>query len=78
MRVRYDKDTDILYIRLKEGVIEESDEVSTGIIIDYAEDGTPLGVEILDARKRKGIIPYKVEFELFEETMESIVPSNKY
>ncbi len=70
MKVRYDQDVDVLYIRLKDGDIVESDEVGAGIIIDYAEDGMPVGVEILDARKRKGIIPFKVELELLQEASE--------
>jgi uncharacterized protein YuzE len=50
MKVRYDQEVDVLYICLKEGTIAESDEVSPGIIIDYTKDGTPVGVEIFDAK----------------------------
>jgi len=67
MRVRYDHDTDILYIRFKEKEITDSEEVDSGFIIDYAADGTPVGLEILDAHKRKGIDPFKVELDLLPD-----------
>ncbi len=73
MKVRYDQEIDVLYIRFKDESIVESDEVSSGIIIDFAKDGTPVGVEILDARKRKGILPYKVELELLQGNKEKDV-----
>ncbi len=72
MKVRYDQEVDVLYICLKEGTIAESDEVSPGIIIDYTKDGTPVGVEILDAKKKQGILPLKVELELLETSKEIV------
>ncbi len=38
MRIRYDPAVDALYIRLREGTIEESDEVAAGVIIDYGKE----------------------------------------
>jgi uncharacterized protein YuzE len=35
MKVKYDKQTDILYIRLSDIAIDESDEDKDGIILDY-------------------------------------------
>ncbi len=49
MRVKYDKEVDILYIKLTDQVVEESDEEKPGIILDYAAYGTIVGIEILDA-----------------------------
>jgi len=68
MKVRYDQEVDVLYLCLTEGNVTESDEVRPGIIIDFAEDGTPLGVEILDAKNKQGILPLKVELELLGKT----------
>jgi len=49
MRVRYDEQVGILYIRLKETPYHESDEIREGVIIDYDKDGNVIGIEILDA-----------------------------
>ncbi|GFP20248.1 hypothetical protein HKBW3S42_00294 [Candidatus Hakubella thermalkaliphila] len=49
MRVRYDEQVDILYIRIKETPYYESDEIREGIIMDYDKDGNVIGIEILDA-----------------------------
>ena len=40
MRIRYDPTVDALYIRLRDGEIEESDEVSAGVIMDYDDKVT--------------------------------------
>jgi uncharacterized protein YuzE len=52
MKINYDQDVDILRILLTDAVIEESDEVETGVIFDYDNQGNVVGIEILDASKR--------------------------
>ncbi len=52
MKITYDKETDAIYIRLKETEIEESVEVSDGIIIDLDKFKNPLGIEILFVSRR--------------------------
>jgi len=51
--LRYDKEADALYIRVRRGVIAESREVAPGIIIDLDEKGRILGIEVLDFSKRR-------------------------
>lgn len=49
MKIRYDKETDIVYIRFSDLKIVESDQEKPGIILDYAEDGRIVGIEVLHA-----------------------------
>lgn len=49
MKVKYDKEADVLYIQLSDSKIAESDEERQGVIIDYANNGKVVGIEILDA-----------------------------
>ena len=49
MKVKYDKKVDILYIKLSDLPIKESDEDKPGVILDYAADGSIVGLEILNA-----------------------------
>ena len=49
MKVKYDKEVDILYIKLSDLPIKESDEDKPGVILDYAADGSVVGLEILNA-----------------------------
>ena len=74
MRIRYDRKVDALYIRLVEGKIEESDEVSEGVIMDYDENGLLMGIEILDASRVLGGREMKVELTVSERP-EAIRPS---
>ena len=62
MKVKYDKEVDILYVSLSDEVIVESDEEKKGIIIDYSAKGRVVGIEILNASKQVGN-PAKVEYE---------------
>jgi len=53
MRIEYDPRADALYIYLKEEAeVKESREVESGVTVDYDEKGNPVGIEILDVRKR--------------------------
>lgn len=63
MKVKYDKEVDVLYITLSDKKIKESDEEKPGIILDYDSKGLIVGIEILDAsRKMKN--PSKFEYEV--------------
>lgn len=63
MKMKYDKEVDVLYIHLSEKKIKESDERKRGVIIDYAQDGSIVGIEVVNASKRIKN-PAKVEYEV--------------
>lgn len=71
MRIRYDSKVDALYIRLREGAIEESDEVSEGVVMDYDVAGVLMGIEILDASRVLGSREMKVELALTDGPKET-------
>jgi len=52
MRVKYDQEVDVLSIEFSNAVVEESDEETPGIILDYDHNGKIVGIEILNASKR--------------------------
>lgn len=52
MKVKYDREVDILYIRLTDALIEESDETQPGLVIDYDAEGAVVGFEIMNASKK--------------------------
>lgn len=61
--MKFDKEVDILYIKLNDLPVAESDEEKPGIILDYAEDGSIVSLEILNASK-KMLQPEKIEYEI--------------
>ncbi len=63
MKVKYDREVDVLYIFFSKNKIKESDEDKPGIILDYDKQGSIVGIEILDASKKMKN-PAKVEYEL--------------
>lgn len=63
MKVNYNRKVDILYIRLTDSPIDESDEDKPGIVIDYAADGSIVGIEVLNASKKMAK-PTTLEFEV--------------
>jgi uncharacterized protein YuzE len=66
VKIRYDPEADALYIRLREGNIEETDQVAQGLIIDYDADGKPLAIELLDASQVLGGREMRVELVVAE------------
>ncbi|OGO29573.1 MAG: hypothetical protein A2Z16_07050 [Chloroflexi bacterium RBG_16_54_18] len=52
MRLKIDRENDVLYFRLDETNISESEEVQPGVILDFNENGQVVGIEILDLSKR--------------------------
>jgi len=51
--IKYDRFGDVLYIKLSDDDVAESDEIAPGIIADFNEKGEVIGVEILWFSKRK-------------------------
>lgn len=63
MKVKYNREVDILYIRLTDSEIDESDEAQPGLVIDYDVEGAVVGFEIMDASKKMPR-PASVELEV--------------
>ncbi|HOV93064.1 MAG TPA: DUF2283 domain-containing protein [Candidatus Kapabacteria bacterium] len=51
MKIEYFKDTDTLYIDIKETTSVETKEISRGIVLDFDSDGNLTGIEIDNAQK---------------------------
>lgn len=62
MKVKYDNEQDILYFSFSDEAIYESDEAKKGIILDYSNSGSIVGIELLNASKQVEN-PKKVEYE---------------
>jgi len=63
MKLKYDKEQDVLYFLLSDEKIFESDEEKAVVIIDYSANGRIVGIEVLNA-SRNVSNPSKVEYEI--------------
>ncbi len=52
MKVDYDKQVDVLSVVFSDSLVDESDEVRPGVILDFDVNGRVVGMEILDASQR--------------------------
>jgi uncharacterized protein YuzE len=52
MRLKVDKENNALYFRLDESEIVESEEVQSGVILDFDAQGRVVGIEILQLSTR--------------------------
>jgi uncharacterized protein YuzE len=62
MKVKYDKEVDIMYVSFSDETVFESDEEKKDVILDYSSEGRIVGIEILNASKQVKN-PAKVEYE---------------
>ncbi len=63
MKVKYDKEQDILYLSFSDEAVYESDEEKKDIILDYTATGQIVGIEVLTA-SRQVSNPTKLEYEV--------------
>lgn len=64
MNIKFDKETDVIYLRFSDAEVSESDEEKPGIIIDYDAHGNIVGIELLNASskvRKPGSLVYEVE-----------------
>lgn len=52
MVIKYDKESDIIYIQFSDHKVVESEEDKPGVILDYGEKGEIVGIEVLNASKQ--------------------------
>ncbi len=79
MRLQIDREADALYLRLDDSKIEESEEVSPGIMLDYNAENQVVGVEMLHLSMRTPKLDTgKLSFETLSEpmTVREIPPEN--
>ena len=57
MEITYDKDADAMYIELRKGEFHKNKKLDGRTILDIDKDGNILGIELLDASKRKMSLP---------------------
>lgn len=52
MKLKVDKTNDVLYLRLDESTIVESEEIQPGVVLDFDKDGKVVGIELLGLSTR--------------------------
>jgi uncharacterized protein YuzE len=55
MKISYDKATDSLYIHLADRASVDSDEVASGIVLDFDINGAAVGIDVQQASQRTGL-----------------------
>ncbi|MEM1253323.1 MAG: DUF2283 domain-containing protein [Cyanobacteria bacterium P01_H01_bin.21] len=74
MKVIYDPDKDILQITFVSTVVEETAQISPGLILDYDEDGQVIGLEIKRA-SIKTESPYAISFDVGQANLNKPLPN---
>jgi uncharacterized protein YuzE len=64
MRVTYDPEADVLYLRLRDATVDESEEVAPNLVVDLDEDGRAVGIEIGAASRQLAGNPLSLSVEL--------------
>ena len=64
MRVTYDPEADILYLRLRDVTIDESEEVAPNLVLDLDVAGRTVGIEVGAASKQVEGNPLALSLEL--------------
>ena len=57
MKISYDPNYDIMYLKFSEEKIADTIEVQVNVLIDYGEKGEMIGIEIINASKLMKVNP---------------------
>lgn len=60
MKIRYDPESDVLFLVLRDIPPADAIEEPGGVIVSYGEDKEPVSVEFLNASARRLILPEEV------------------
>lgn len=73
MRAKYDPEVDILYLRLSEAPVVESETVEPNLVIDRDTQGQVVGIEVLWLSTLKGANPMAMAFEIARREVDEVV-----
>ena len=59
MKIEFDPEADAAYLELIDGEVARTEQIESGIISDFDENGRLLGLEILYISKRSSLEPAK-------------------
>ncbi|NEP60014.1 MAG: DUF2283 domain-containing protein [Symploca sp. SIO2G7] len=76
MKVIYDPDRDILQIAFVSTIVEETTQISPGLVLDYDGDGQVVGLEIRRA-STKTDSPYAISFNIGQANLNKPTASGK-
>ena len=65
MKVKYDRDADILIFALREAPPINAISEPGGIIVSYGEDDQPVSIEFLNASKRQLFNPEEMNLTIY-------------
>ncbi len=51
MTIKYDKETDSIYMVLSQDIVTDSEETSKDVIVDYNDNDEVVAIEILNVKK---------------------------
>jgi len=71
MKIRYDPESDVLFLVLREDPPTDAIEEPGGVIVSYGEDGEPVSVEFLNASGRKLVHPGEVSVIIQTESLKT-------
>lgn len=57
MELKYDPRSGAAYLRLRNRPVVETEEIAPGVLMDIADDGLPVGFDLLDAAAMIDDIP---------------------
>ena len=60
MIFQFHQESNMLYIKLSDGESVESEEVATGIVLDFDADSQVIGIEIEDAEGRMDLTRFEL------------------
>ncbi|MGC9354209.1 MAG: DUF2283 domain-containing protein [Mariniphaga sp.] len=63
MVIKYNKESDVIYIQFSDSQVFESEEDKPGVILDYDDHGNIIGIEILHASEKTSL-PEGIKYEV--------------
>ena len=77
MKYSYDEESDSLFICLRDGEYDESEEIYDGFVIDFDKSGRPLNIDIDHAAKGGDDIDHASKFVDIPRLFRSMAPRLK-
>ncbi len=70
MRYIYDDEADALYVYLREGEsVARSEIIDEGRVVDFGQDGQPVGIELLSASAGVQVSDLATRYELWSDAV---------
>jgi uncharacterized protein YuzE len=77
MKLQYDKENDVIYMKLNSNKIYDTEQLDNGMVVDYDKDENIVGIELVNFKNNQDVLNIPIDINNLKlEAIRNIIYTN--